>query len=599
MSNITLSSASTGLLLSYQWSTTNGTIVGSSTGSTVEVSEPGTYTLRVTDIKGVSDTSSYTVSLGDTPFVNITSLESTFELSTDNPTITLQMSSSGNSPYGWKRDSGSLITGSSYTKTVSIAGTYTAYMRTANGCIGAASVEVTGDPNVNTTAPPKPTGLRIFSFSGSQITIDWDNSAGATSYKIYADNVFLDTSSVSSYTHSGLGYNQRVVYTVSAVRDGYESARCNPVSGTTLGDLEPPTTPEITAIQEVVVSNTYPYTYDKYLVWTASTDNVAVSEYRIYKDGTLFKTVPSTNTNTVIATGTNGDFIAGTWTVRAVDSNNNLSAVSNSWQDGVTGVPSPPTNLVADTYGLDSTWIRVTWAAPSGVSGIQGYRVWRNVDGGGWNMIGTASSTTYIDYETIGGGTHCYKVQAYTSVSVVSDYSNIDCYLMAVCLVEGTLVTLSNGTQVRIEDLLEGDSLRTVEIKDLYDTNIAENLLKWSSDTLILKEGRNTIDHIRSMRAEETILINGGLLEATPMHIQLIRRNRMWMYERIKDVRVGDYLLGHGNNLIKVESVETLNEVKTVYPLSIDKVHNFYANGILTHNVKLTQVDQENGSGLL
>jgi chitodextrinase len=73
------------------------------------------------------------------------------------------------------------------------------------------------------------------------------------------------------------------------------------------------------------------------LAWTASTDNVGVTGYRIYRGGTQIGTSTSasfTNSNLTAST-------SYTYTVRAVDAAGNLSAASNS-VTVTTNAPTPP-----------------------------------------------------------------------------------------------------------------------------------------------------------------------------------------------------------------------------------------------------------------
>jgi len=60
------------------------------------------------------------------------------------------------------------------------------------------------------------------------------------------------------------------------------------------------------------------------LSWHASTDNVAVTGYRIYRNGTLFATVTGTSVTIKKQIGT------FTYSVRAFDQAGNLSGASNS-----------------------------------------------------------------------------------------------------------------------------------------------------------------------------------------------------------------------------------------------------------------------------
>lgn len=85
------------------------------------------------------------------------------------------------------------------------------------------------------------------------------------------------------------------------------------------GDVTAPTVPT-----GLTVGGTTPSTVS--LSWTASTDNVAVSAYQVFRDGAIVGTSPTTSfTDTGLAAGT--DY---TYTVRARDAAGNVSVASTS-----------------------------------------------------------------------------------------------------------------------------------------------------------------------------------------------------------------------------------------------------------------------------
>lgn len=152
------------------------------------------------------------------------------------------------------------------------------------------------------------------------------------------------------------------------------------------------------------------------------------------------------------------------------------------------------------------------------------------------------------------------------------------------CFVEGTLITLNNGLQVPIETLYANQTLLSSNIKSLEDTNNVEELFKWSSNILDEIKTTSTITYIEEKEADNTIIINNGLLEATPSHNQLFKRDGMWRFNHIGTVQVGDYLYDINGNEVEVTSVEINNEIRKIYPLTTSTTHTYFANNILTHN---------------
>jgi hypothetical protein len=87
------------------------------------------------------------------------------------------------------------------------------------------TLEVTGV--ADTTSPSIPTGLAATAISSSQIDLSWtastDNVA-VTAYRVYRDNAFIATSTVISYSDTGLSASTAYAYNVSAVDAAYNDS---------------------------------------------------------------------------------------------------------------------------------------------------------------------------------------------------------------------------------------------------------------------------------------------------------------------------------------------------------------------------------------
>lgn len=126
----------------------------------------------------------------------------------------------------------------------------------------------------------------------------------------------------------------------------------------------------------------------------------------------------------------------------------------------------------------------------------------------------------------------------------------------------------------------------STEIETLNDTNDVEKLYNWSCSYLLEKRITSPIIKIRSLTADKTIVINNGLLEATPSHSQLIQRDGIWKFIPLGDVIVGDNLYNIDKEIIPITSVFINSEKRKIYPLTLSPSHTYFANGILTHNIK-------------
>ncbi|MGG1550331.1 sugar-binding protein [Paenibacillus ferrarius] len=141
------------------------------------------------------------------------------------------------------------------------------------------------------------------------------------------------------------------------------------LSSVSIGDTQPPTAPG---------NLTSPSHTDRTadLAWTASTDNVGVAGYNIYNGGNLVATVTSTTyTVTGLTPGT-----SYTFTVKAKDAENNISAASNAvsvtMDASYTLLPVAKTNA---TILVDGSLNETAWAITKQVNK---------------NVIGTSNNST-------------------------------------------------------------------------------------------------------------------------------------------------------------------------------------------------------------
>src|SRR5438309_4804397 len=131
-------------------------------------------------------------------------------------------------------------------------------------------------------------------------------------------------------------------------------------------DTTPPTVP--TGLTATAVSSS-----QINLSWTASSDNVGVSGYRVYRGGTQIATTSTTSfANTGLSASTTYSY-----TVAAYDAAGNLSAQSSSASATTpappdTTPPTVPAGLTASA--VSSSQINLSWTASSDNVGVSGYR---------------------------------------------------------------------------------------------------------------------------------------------------------------------------------------------------------------------------------
>lgn len=255
----------------------------------------------------------------------------------------------------------------------------------------------------------------------------------------------------------------------------------------------------------------------------------------------------------------------------------------SAWVNGVvadTTPPSTPTNFVGTSQ---PGFIDFGWNASTDNIGVEFYEIYRNDV---W--YDETAYTGWSDYteDTVNRTYKVRAVDANLNRSAFSTTITKRASFNFECFVKGTLISLSNGTQVPIELLELNQLLLSSEIETLQDTNNVNELYLWSNNELVEKRISSPINKIEKRTADKTIIINNGVLEATPEHSQLIKRNGIWKFTPIGEVVIGDYLYNVNAEEIEITSVDINTETRNIYPMSLSPSHTYFANGILTHNVK-------------
>ncbi|GAA4064328.1 cellulose binding domain-containing protein [Nonomuraea soli] len=154
------------------------------------------------------------------------------------------------------------------------------------------------------------------------------------------------------------------------------------------------------------------------LTWTASTDNVAVTGYDVYRGSTL---AGSTTATSFTATGLS-PATAYTFTVRAKDAAGNTSVAS----DGVTFTTTSGTDTQAPTKpgtpvasAVTSSGATLTWTASTDNVAVTGYDVYR-----GSTLAGSTTTTSFTATGLSPSTAYTYTVRAKDAAGNVSTASD-------------------------------------------------------------------------------------------------------------------------------------------------------------------------------
>jgi len=148
--------------------------------------------------------------------------------------------------------------------------------------------------------------------------------------------------------------------------------------------------------------------------WSASADNVGVTGYDVYRDGTEIATVGGTATS--YADSGVADPMGDSYAVDAFDAAGNVSAQSEPAAVADVTPPTVPTGLTLQSATVTSISFR--WSPSTDNVGVAGYYIYR--DG---SMVGTSATSSYTDTSLNNGTAYTYEVSAYDAAGNVSGTS--------------------------------------------------------------------------------------------------------------------------------------------------------------------------------
>lgn len=195
------------------------------------------------------------------------------------------------------------------------------------------TLDVVAGASDDTERPSPPRGLEITNAGGGRVAISWrasTDNVGVVSYTIHRSTTgdlgpALATTAGTSFADGSVDDATAYTYAIKAIDEaGNESWRSNLVTSERDGRLvdgERPTPPSGLRV-EVVVGGMQ-------LLWTESTDNVGVVDYRVHRS-------KNDELGDVLGTGTSGFIdttaepgVAYTYAIKAVDAAGNVSWRSN------------------------------------------------------------------------------------------------------------------------------------------------------------------------------------------------------------------------------------------------------------------------------
>ena len=230
---------------------------------------------------------------------------------------------------------------------------------TANGGPNADKLSIRFSGPADTERPLPPSGLRSTGKTATTVSLAWNagsDNVGVTGYDVYQHGQLVTSvGNVLQATATGLIPDTQYDWTVFSkdaagnvsVASGNLLVRTDPAPP----DTVPPTTPG-------TLRSTGKTATSVDLAWTASTDNVGVAGYDVFRDNVQTGTADGNATSTTSAGLTAGTEY--TFKVRARDAKGNVSGFSNEIKatpsaGGPSGIPNPGT-VSTLASGVDVAW---------------------------------------------------------------------------------------------------------------------------------------------------------------------------------------------------------------------------------------------------
>jgi chitodextrinase len=253
--------------------------------------------------------------------------------------------------------------------------------------------DMTSPIKVAADAAP-PSAPTLFAATGStptSVSVAWSpatDDTGVAGYGLYRIGGLVSTTGTASYTFGGLACGTTYTFAVDAFDAvGNRSAQASLFAATSacpLPDTQAPTPPAALLPTSSTQSSVS-------VSWTPSTDNVGVTGYELFRNGTSVGTTTGTS-YTVAGLLCGTSYTLG---VEAFDAAGNsspkssLTASTNACPD--TTPPSTPTGLAST--GATQTSISVSWNASTDNVAVTGYGLYRNGTSTGSTAAGTRTYT--------------------------------------------------------------------------------------------------------------------------------------------------------------------------------------------------------------
>ena len=305
------------------------------------------------------------------------------------------------------------------------------------------------------------------------------------------------------------------------------------------------------------------------------TNGSFVSGYDIYKNGTLLTSITLATVDLSTLITDSGTY---TITVKAKGTNFNESVASNSVTYTVSSGFEVSVNISSSTFdankftfydGQNSSALllgTLSFGQSQTFIVASGY-LYMSTTNEGSNVRNTGQLSGGVTLVEDGSMYAKYKITGNGSISGIDYYP---------CFVEGTLITMANGTQKPVENIEYGDEVLC------YDFEKGEQTTSYI-DWMIPKQ--TATEYWKIILSDSTVLKLVGPKDGPnkdKSHRLYNVTKQSFMYPQ--DFEKDDLTLKENGDLVKVVSCEKIFEPVNFYNIASNKHINIYAKGVLTSN---------------
>ena len=256
------------------------------------------------------------------------------------------------------------------------------------------------------SAPAAPTNLQFVRSTSTSVMMRWTDSEDIQKlncYEIYRDGKLVGTTKQTEFIDNGLNTHTQYEYHIVALgANGVRSESSNIIQAATDVDAYAPTTP--TGLQAVIRTDG-----SVYLTWTASSDNVSVDGYNLYRNGEFIGNTAGTAYNDKTAEPGYHEYY-----VEAFDNEGNNSLYSSSiYADNM-----PPQKPVLHLSEVTPMRISFKWDSEDNVE-IDHFEVYKNGE-----FFKSTKSKELSDTTVTAGSEYSYYVIAIDTSNNVSEASD-------------------------------------------------------------------------------------------------------------------------------------------------------------------------------